>query len=404
MRSANDQMRLNLSVGALSCRRPAYLERAVTSLRAHIERDERDASVSWFCLDNTSSGKDREEIKGLNWDLLVLSKHNVGVGPGLNSLLSLVRSGYVLLLPDDWELGNAAGTQFLRESAIILQTDPRLAQVRLDAAPPLDFADKLRCDGPFIASGGKVNFFVLNPSVPWGSFTFTPSLCRTEAFQDVGPLSEDNPLRRKWAEVSYSQRLAGKYLAIKSPDMLVFKHIGELTCPGWPIYDSGAGNGSVSARPMESDSIRVAAIIPTYGAFDYARKAISTFLERTKDGTAILVDDASPGWNPDDWERWIDKGMQGRIFVHHFADRGGLTRSWNWGLRKAREFGAEYAVAANSDILFTSGWFDGVAARAECRLGPHWPADQRARAAELLYAGRRHALPAVPECRRRRIS
>ena len=176
-------MRLNLSVGALSCRRPAYLERAVTSLRAHIERDERDASVSWFCLDNTSSGKDREEIKGLNWDLLVLSKHNVGVGPGLNSLLSLVRSGYVLLLPDDWELGNAAGTQFLRESAIILQTDPRLAQVRLDAAPPLDFADKLRCDGPFIASGGKVNFFVLNPSVPWGSFTFTPSLCRTEAFQ-----------------------------------------------------------------------------------------------------------------------------------------------------------------------------------------------------------------------------
>ena len=62
----------------------------------------------------------------------------------------------------------------------------------------------------------------------------------TEAFQDVGPLSEDNPLRRKWAEVSYSQRSAGKYLAIKSPDMLVFKHIGELTCPGWPIYDSGA--------------------------------------------------------------------------------------------------------------------------------------------------------------------
>ena len=179
-------MRLNLSVGALSCRRPAYLERAVTSLRAHIERDERDASVSWFCLDNTSSGKDREEIKGLNWDLLVLSKHNVGVGPGLNSLLSLVRSGYVLLLPDDWELGNAAGTQFLRESAIILQTDPRLAQVRLDAAPPRDFADKLRCDGPFIASGGKVNF-LSSTQCAMGSFTFTPSLCRTEAFQDVVP-------------------------------------------------------------------------------------------------------------------------------------------------------------------------------------------------------------------------
>ena len=90
-------------------------------------------SVSWFCLDNTSSGKDREGSRASTGTCCFLKgQRGRRSRRGGVQFLSLVRSGYVLLLPDDWELGNAAGTQFLRESAIILQTDPRLAQVRLE--------------------------------------------------------------------------------------------------------------------------------------------------------------------------------------------------------------------------------------------------------------------------------
>ena len=37
-----------------------------------------------------------------------------------------------------------------------------------------------------------------------------------------------------------------------------------------------------------------------------------------------------------------------------------MTRSWNWGIRRAIDMGARYVIAGNSDILFCEGWYRGL--------------------------------------------
>lgn len=80
-----------------------------------------------------------------------------------------------------------------------------------------------------------------------------------------------------------------------------------------------------------------------------------TALTKTVSGPVrvILVDDASPEWS----ERWADQlRAELGVVVIRFDEHGGLTRSWNEGLRAARELGAVYAVATNSDVVFARGW------------------------------------------------
>jgi GT2 family glycosyltransferase len=100
----------------------------------------------------------------------------------------------------------------------------------------------------------------------------------------------------------------------------------------------------------------VAVIVPTYGQFGYAAAAVESAYAHTPGCRVFLLDDHSPGWKSS-WladlkERFPD------IRSHHFGKNGGLTRSWNEGLRWAREFGCAYTVVSNSDVLFTPGWFE----------------------------------------------
>lgn len=104
--------------------------------------------------------------------------------------------------------------------------------------------------------------------------------------------------------------------------------------------------------------MRVAVVIPTYGQFDYAEQALQTLSATCDDFAALVVDDASPTYTPE-IERQLRQAVpKGTYYFHRFADNFGITRSWNWGLRKARELGAEYTVTTNSDILFTPGWWE----------------------------------------------
>jgi GT2 family glycosyltransferase len=93
-------------------------------------------------------------------------------------------------------------------------------------------------------------------------------------------------------------------------------------------------------------------ICPTYGHYEYARAALASFFQHTTDGIALVIDDGHPKFRKFWDARW-------NVVAHHFPDRQGLTRSWNFGLIQARELCAQYTICGNSDILFTPGWSTG---------------------------------------------
>ncbi len=101
---------------------------------------------------------------------------------------------------------------------------------------------------------------------------------------------------------------------------------------------------------------QVAAVIPTFKHFEYAKRAVRSFLDSTPDALAILVDDGSPDW-PGDFvvKTWADPK---RFIIYRFKiNNKDLTRSWNKGLEIAREHGAKYTVVTNSDVMFIPGWW-----------------------------------------------
>jgi len=107
--------------------------------------------------------------------------------------------------------------------------------------------------------------------------------------------------------------------------------------------------------------IKIAVIVPTYGQFPYARRTIiSLFQHSSESVAAILVDDCSPNYHEFNWKSLDSRVPAGKFHRQHFSRQSGLTRSWNWGLRRARDLGADYVVTGNSDILFTAGWEAGL--------------------------------------------
>lgn len=108
-------------------------------------------------------------------------------------------------------------------------------------------------------------------------------------------------------------------------------------------------------------------IIPTYNAYEYAAQAIRTAFEGTcaLDPHVIVLDDASPAWL--DYINYNTmllthlspekrKAAEDHFVFTRYAENGGLTRSWNGGLRAAISQGMDYAVVTNSDVIFPPGW------------------------------------------------
>lgn len=101
------------------------------------------------------------------------------------------------------------------------------------------------------------------------------------------------------------------------------------------------------------DSPHILVIVPTYGAFEYARKTLTSLFAHSGPNThAIVVDDGSPAWN-NDW--YQDVG--GTVGVCHCLENGGLTKALNVGFGLAYGLNCDYIAAVNSDIIFTAGWW-----------------------------------------------
>lgn len=107
-----------------------------------------------------------------------------------------------------------------------------------------------------------------------------------------------------------------------------------------------------------ADQPKLAAIVPTYSDFPYSLRCLETLTRNTQDFRAFVLDDGSPEWG-EDLVRTIERIVPDAR-IHHFPENGGLTRSWNEGLRRARAAGAEYSALVNSDTLVGPGWFEAI--------------------------------------------
>jgi GT2 family glycosyltransferase len=107
----------------------------------------------------------------------------------------------------------------------------------------------------------------------------------------------------------------------------------------------------------------IAFINPIFDAFSYARRSALSFFKYTPESfnpVCINVDDCSPLYAEQDWDYWYAGLPRDRCAHVHKAKNSGLTDSWNRGLRMARDLGCKYAIAGNSDICCTEGWYEGL--------------------------------------------
>ncbi len=104
----------------------------------------------------------------------------------------------------------------------------------------------------------------------------------------------------------------------------------------------------------------VAVVIPVFSHFEYAGWAIRSAYAHTPHARLFVLDDHSPDWQPE----WIEAlaAEFPTLWWHRFGKNGGLTRSWNEGLRQARDSGCATTIVTNSDVLFTPGWTAGLTA------------------------------------------
>jgi hypothetical protein len=110
---------------------------------------------------------------------------------------------------------------------------------------------------------------------------------------------------------------------------------------------------------------RIGFICPTHREselHEYTAAALRSFFQTTSGGVAIVVDDASPKWETihESHLKGLAEYKGQECFVYRFDEWGGLTRSWNQGLRLARDFGCDYVICGNNDIVFPELWYQGL--------------------------------------------
>lgn len=107
-------------------------------------------------------------------------------------------------------------------------------------------------------------------------------------------------------------------------------------------------------------------ICPTYDAIrlsSYTEAALASFFATTPNAHAIVVDDGSQCWSKSYENRLrqlTELYSASEISFISFKKNGGVTRSWNHGLKKAKAKDLDFVVVGNNDIIFTKGWYVGL--------------------------------------------
>jgi len=110
---------------------------------------------------------------------------------------------------------------------------------------------------------------------------------------------------------------------------------------------------------------RIGFICPTHREGElhqYTATALRSFFQTTSEGIAIVIDDASSEWKTihESHLKGLAEYKGQECFIFRFDEWGGLTRSWNQGLRLARDFGCDYVICGNNDIIFPKLWYQGL--------------------------------------------
>lgn len=102
---------------------------------------------------------------------------------------------------------------------------------------------------------------------------------------------------------------------------------------------------------------KIGVVIPTYNQFEYAKIAVESCLKNTANVLVVLVDDGSPEWNQDMWEKY----PKNKLLLYRFPKNDkNLTRSWNKGIELCLDYKCQIVVAGNSDLKFPPNWTKGL--------------------------------------------
>lgn len=216
-----------VSVLALADRSPCRLRPVVEAMRAHFKEVEPQMDAAWICMGLGTSGEDRDTLRSIGWDVLVLLKEPRSVGTAMNRLIAAVRTPYLLILQEGWKFRNPQRAPFTREAASVLASDPRFAHVRLDDGPSPDVHNRTTYDGPFSLPGSSATYYVQNPRACLGGFTLAPGLTRTEALHRIGPFDEEPSHSRERVESDYSPRFARQFYTVRIPSLCLFFGTGQ---------------------------------------------------------------------------------------------------------------------------------------------------------------------------------
>jgi hypothetical protein len=199
------------------------IDKIVGSIRQHLRSVEPKITPSFHYFGNGFPNNCYPAVLSLEFDFLTLSPHFVGIGPAMNHVFSQVRTPYLLFIPDYCRISNPEKIAFITESILIMESDSNIGQVKLDSDESICVQDRTLHAGPFQVHPTGVYYYVQNPSMPKGQFSFLPSLVRVSMLRALGPFRENHLLEPSRAENDYAQRYATRWVCAKSPRLNVFE-------------------------------------------------------------------------------------------------------------------------------------------------------------------------------------
>lgn len=103
--------------------------------------------------------------------------------------------------------------------------------------------------------------------------------------------------------------------------------------------------------------MKILIVIPTYTQLDISRQCILTAqLTLPETAEVLVVDDCSPDWSD---QFFLGLPFQDRLHVQRrLTPTRSMTSAWNDGMAFARKGRFDCVVLANSDLIFSHGWWE----------------------------------------------